>query len=153
MQTNTVILVSFFALTILLSLVFKRNIYSYRKQKYLLSKTELNFYKFLLQSLPSNITVMCKVRLADLISPNVSSKEYIYAFNKIKSKHIDFVLIDNQTSEILYAIELNGGSHLLNKRILRDKFLKNLLKEVDIPFLIVPVEIKYSLEDIKAIQL
>lgn len=91
---------------------------------------------------------MCKVRLADIISPNVSSKEYIYAFNKIKSKHIDFVLIDNQTSEIKQLIELNGSSHFLPDRISRDKFLDSIFKEVHIPMVKINVRSKYSKQDL-----
>lgn len=153
MQANTVILISFFVITILLSLVLKRNSYSYKKQKYLLSKTELNFYKFLLQSLPSNISVMCKVRLADLISPNVSSKEYIYAFNKIKSKHIDFVLIDDQTSEIRALLELNGSSHFIPSRIIRDNFLKQIFEKSGIIFVEIPVKKSYSHSDLEKLNI
>lgn len=123
----------------------------YKKEQNLLNNTELNFFRFLINKIPPNILVMCKVRLADIVSPVEKGRNKYKAFNKIKSKHIDFVLIDKTTSEIKVLIELNGKSHLRAKRIERDLFIKEVFTEAQIPIFFVNVKFQYSSEDIKCV--
>lgn len=89
MQITIVIL--FVILIILLGIIpllTKPFQYRYSPKKYLLTRAELNFYKYLVRSLPPQYTVMCKVRLADILFTNNYGRARMYAFNKIKSKHV-----------------------------------------------------------------
>jgi hypothetical protein len=94
---------------------------------------------------------MCKVRLADIVSPVEKGRNFYKAFNQVRSKHIDFVFIDKTTSEIKALIELNGKSHLSGKRIRRDSFITDVFADVKLPLFFVNVRSEYSLEDIKSI--
>lgn len=123
--------------------------YNYLSRKNLLTKAELNFYKSLKTFIPDNYSIMCKVRLADIVSSDDYGKKKMYGFNKIKSKHIDFIIIDNDTSEIKYAIELNDRTHLLPKRILRDQFIEELFKNSRIKFITISVKYSYSRDDFR----
>ncbi len=78
--------------------------------KKLLTDNEYDFYKKLKNITNKyNLTIFCKVRLADII------KTYDYnSFNKVRSKHIDFVITDNQTNLIKF-IELDDNTHKKNK--------------------------------------
>lgn len=123
--------------TILIILIFisrnldKNKIYRYKPAPNLLTQAELEFYHSLVKLLPQH-AVMCKVRLADIIVPDERGSRWKYAFNKIRSKHIDFVVIDPNTSAIKLAIELDDSSHLMPKRVERDQFIKEIFQGSDL---------------------
>lgn len=76
-----------------------------------------------------NLSILCKIRLADLIEPvpSADKSEWYSAFNKIKSKHIDFVLT-TQNMNVLLLIELEDSSHEKAERIERDSFVKSAIE-------------------------
>jgi len=94
---------------------------------------------------------MCKVRLADIIYSTNKGKTRMYGFNKIKSKHIDFLIVDSSTLAIKLAIELNDKSHLLPNRMLRDEFLTDALKDAGVMFKTVENKYTYSNQEIESI--
>lgn len=99
--------------------------YPYHK-KYLLTKNEYYFYQRLVNVTdPLRLSILAKIRLADLIETNnnLSASEKATYFNKIKSKHIDFA-ITNQM-RIIMIIELDDSSH--SNTIERDSFVNNAL--------------------------
>lgn len=98
----------------------------YLKHKYLLTKNEQIFFDALKNIIPDNHFIAPKVRLVDLLNPAGSGKEKRIAFNRISQKHIDFVIFDNTSSEILYGIELDDKSHEKKSRKERDLFLNNI---------------------------
>lgn len=59
----------------------------------------------------------------------MSKFEWGQAFNKIKSKHIDFAIADNMN--IMILIELDDNSHNRIDRIQRDKFVDDTLEACD----------------------
>lgn len=104
------------------------NLMPYRR-KYLLTRNELDFYKKLkIIANEKGYSVLAKVRLADIIEINneIDQKNYIKYFNKIASKHIDFVLCNPNNLYIEYLIELDDNSHNTIQRQERDKFIEEL---------------------------
>ncbi len=57
----------------------------------------------------------------------------MYAFNRIKSKHVDFLVCDRQTLEILSVIEVDDPTHHIANRKKRDLFVDSALKQAGIP--------------------
>jgi len=114
----------------------ENNSFPYFKIQALLTPAELSFYHVLKIAMLDEYDIFAKVRLADLVSVNkgVDRAEWGKAFNKIKAKHIDFVLCDKNTSEILCAIELDDQSHSQAKRQQRDEFVSKVLDVTKIPF-------------------
>lgn len=106
--------------------------YRYKKIDSLLTKAELDFYHQLIQFLPQ-YAVMCKVRLADILEPAEHGRRWYYAFNKIRSKHLDFLIVDPTNSRIISGIELDDSTHQRQDRILRDKFLDYVSKRCAFP--------------------
>lgn len=90
-----------------------------------LTKAELKAYLLLKEKIKTNHILLSQVRLADLISVNTkkykhkSSDWYVF-FNKIKSKHCDFLIIDEITGNVIIAIELDDYTHRNENRINRD---------------------------------
>jgi len=103
-----------------------------------LSAYEYQFYKELEPIAEKhNYVIMSKVRLADLVEvkKGFTQSERQSHFNKIQSKHVDFVFCDKQTIKPTAIIEVDDKSHNRPDRIKRDQFIDNLFKAVNLPIL------------------
>lgn len=102
-------------------------------RKYLLTKNEWMFYKKIKPICDKyNLHIISKVRLADIVEvkKGLDSKERQKYFNKIKNKHIDFILYNPENLAIIALIELDDRSHEQNERAKSDKFKNNLFNTV-----------------------
>lgn len=105
--------------------------YSLYRKKYLFTKNEFYFYKQLQKiSEERNLIPLAKVRLADFVEVT-SKSDYMKYFAKIRSKHIDFLLLDKETLKIVVAIELDDNSHSNEK----DEFKNKLFEQINIPLI------------------
>jgi hypothetical protein len=78
------------------------------RRKYLLTPPEKHFYNILRQVVGRN-TILAKVRLADLVDADKRHRLWRANFNRVCSKHIDFVICDLALSPII-AVELDDSS-------------------------------------------
>jgi hypothetical protein len=111
--------------------------FNYKKAKSLLTPAEVSFNHALQIAINDRFNIHSKVRLADVleVDNHGSKSEWQKAFNQIKAKHLDFVLTDIKTSEILCAIELDDKSHKRKDRKERDEFLNDAMVSADIPLI------------------
>jgi uncharacterized protein DUF2726 len=109
----------------------------YVRREYLLTPAERSFYGVLKNAIPSEIDIMCKVRVADVLKPfpGMSRSDWQIAFNKITGKHFDFVLCSADTSEVQVVIELDDKSHNTKSRMKRDEFLVHACADADLPLI------------------
>lgn len=116
----------------------------YEKKEYLLTPTELKFYK-LLKSITDKIelSLFTQVSLYSI----VKNKDF-KNFNKIKSKSIDYVITE-KNCKIKLCIELDDKSHNNQKRIERDEFINKLFDDLNIKLLRIPVESYYNIEKLE----
>ena len=101
------------------------------QKKYLLTKNEWKFYKNIKHLCDeNNIHIIAKVRFADLVEvqTELEYKEKQRYFNKIKNKHIDFVLCKPENLEVIALLELDDISHQRKDRKESDE-LKNKICE------------------------
>ena len=116
----------------------------YVKRDYLLTETELKFYKQLKKITDDLELVICpQVTLYEILR-NKNYKD----FNKIQSKSIDFVITE-QNLKIKLCIELDDQSHYKTKRVQRDMFINKLFEDLNIKLLRIPVQNYYNLEELK----
>lgn len=152
---NNIVLLLLVLVIIILKAFIKSNktdhVYHYQPIKYLLTKTELAFYQRLVNFLPSNLEVMCKVRLEDIINAVNNGRRFNPARNKIRSNHIDFVVIEKTTTEIKSAIELNDLSHKYSNRKQRDKFIAEIFEQCNLRLNFVEVKDNYTDEEIQSL--
>ena len=105
---------------------------SFEKKEYLLTTSELKFYKILKKITDElNLNIFTQVGLYEIIRCN-DYKD----FNRIKSKTIDFVITNNQC-KIIKCIELDDYTHNQIKRIERIDLIR------------IPVQNYYKKEDLK----
>lgn len=115
----------------------------YVKKEYLLTQTELKFYKLLKPITDELNLIICpQVPLYEIVK-NIDYKD----FNKIASKSIDFVITEPNL-KIKLCIELDDYTHKQIKRIERDKFIEKLFKDLNIKILRIPVQNFYNLNEL-----
>lgn len=116
-------------------------IQQYKLNNNIFTDTERFFYKVLREITKKlDLDILTKVRLADIVYTNNNNYKY---FNKIKAKHIDFVLIDKD-GNIKLLIELDDKSHLEPERQKRDLFINNIFKDKKIKLLRIQAKYIYN---------
>lgn len=119
----------------------------YVPREYILTRSELEIYKILTEIANElNLTLLSQVSLYSILRSKKSNDMY---FNKIKSKSIDFVLIDKINSKIKLCIELDDKTHEQPERIKRDNFINQLFKDLKIQLLRIKVHNYYNKLDIE----
>ena len=141
-MTFFIILVAFIIFIAVIVTIFvkpaKREKYPYRKKDYLLSVAEKEFYAVLKRiAEENNYLLFSKVRLEDLlwIPKSVPKKERFGLRNRIKSRHVDFLICDRDKISPLLVIELDDSSHESNKGMERDDFVNRALEDAQLPLL------------------
>jgi len=125
--------------------------FSYRKLDVLFTPAERSFLGVLNQAIDGDTIVFGKVRVADVLAPQKGSTRGVWqkAFNKISSKHFDFVLCSKTDLSILCAIELDDSSHNQSKQKIRDAFIEGACKSADFPLIRFVAKATYTVNDIQ----
>ena len=123
----------------------------YERNSVLLSAAERSFLGVLEQALGEGYRVCPKVRVADAISVRrpLPRGEWQRAFNRISSKHFDFILCRSTDLEIACAVELDDSTHQRNDRQERDMFLGEVCSVSSLPLLRFPAKGAYTVSDIQ----
>lgn len=130
----------------------------YEQCEAFLSNAELNFYRLLVKVLahpndpkgePQTL-VMAKVRVPDLVQvrKGLDRSARSSAFNRIKSKHVDFVLCEPESMRAVCVIELDDKSHKRQSRQDRDELMDSIYAAVGLPVLHVDCRRGYSMQEI-----
>ena len=123
----------------------------YKKHKVLFTPAERSFLGVLNQAIEDNAVIFGKVRVADIIKPigGLPRSKWQVLFNKISSKHFDFVVCDKNDLSVLCVIELDDKSHNSKNRQKRDAFLKSACKSADLPLIQIPAKSAYNIDEIR----
>lgn len=121
----------------------------YEVRKALVTKPELRFYRSLQKAVMDDWEIFAMVRIADILRVESGSSKYRSWLNRILSKHIDFVLCNPATLEIICGIELDDVSHQRPDRIERDKFVNEAFESAGLPLLRIPTEKSYRASEIR----
>ena len=123
----------------------------YQKLDALFTPAERSFLSVLKIAVNDNVEVFGKVRVADVITPKKGQdrNKWQKAFNKISSKHFDFLLCNKNDLTPICAIELNDSSHNSKKRKERDNFLEAACSSAGIPLVQIKAQATYKVTEIK----
>lgn len=114
----------------------EESILPYRKRSGLFSKAEINFLRSLEAAVDDRFRVFGKVRMEDVLEvAGVSGKEWASARGRIKARHVDYVLCDARSLEIVAAIELDDASHQSPKAKEADEFKNRAFEAAKLPLL------------------
>ena len=115
----------------------KENIGSYfTLKKFFFTQSEKSFFEELIKQNNERYIILSKVRLEDIVSAKKSLdwKEKGIKRNYIKSKHLDFVILNRHYRNILSVIELDGKSHDTEKQGRYDKIKDDILRSIGVKF-------------------
>jgi hypothetical protein len=124
--------------------------FPYQKEPTLFTPAERSFLGVLEQAVGDQFRIMGKVRLADVIRvrPGMNQSEWQKAFNRIQSKHLDFVACDPNDLSIQFAVELDDQSHRKQGRQDRDAFLDAAMEKAGVPLVHFPAKASYSIQEV-----
>lgn len=125
--------------------------FPYARNDVLFSAAERSFLGVLEQAVGDEHRVFGKVRVVDVVSVRAMNDRSAWqrAFNRISSKHFDFLVCAKDDLSIKAAIELNDQSHESRKRRERDRLLIELCRSVSLPLLVVPAQQAYSVAELR----
>ena len=126
-----------------------REKWPYLRKNYLLSVAEKKFYFIVLEILENEYLLFAKVRISDLVYLPKYQTEKRHYWNKIQSKHVDFLICSKENVRPLLVIELDDSSHLKDDRILRDEFVDEIFKDADLPILHIKNSYNYNFEELQ----
>ena len=124
--------------------------FPYQRKDYLLTKGERAFFDVLQAAVGGDFMVFSKVRLADLIFVRKGTEKRQSFFNRIQSKHIDFVLCTHDVVRPVLAVELDDASHGRKDRQERDGFVDSALAAAGLPILHVTARSEYDAGQLRA---
>jgi uncharacterized protein DUF2726 len=126
--------------------LFDTKKYSYRQRGPLFSAAELSFLGVLDRAVHGRYRVFGKVRVADVMTParGLNRKNWQIAFNKISSKHFDYVLCDKGNLEVIAVIELDDKSHNKKETAARDHFLEQACRSANLKLIRFNVRYGYN---------
>lgn len=116
-----------------------------------LTNAELSFYAALRKAVADEHEVHFKVRIADVLKPrkNPIKGAWQKAFNRISSKHFDFVLCEHDNMTVICAIELDDKSHNTKRVQARDELVKDACLSAGLPLIRFPAKRGYRTSDIR----
>jgi very-short-patch-repair endonuclease len=94
--------------------------------------------------------IFAKVRLADLLYVPSRTNNRVSYYNRIQSKHVDFVICDIKYLKPVLVIELDDSTHNRQDRSERDEFVNKALTCSNLPVLRVPAQYTYNVTDIES---
>lgn len=105
----------------------------YEKVDSLMNKSEFMLFRELQKQLKDQFLIFAKVRMEDYVhvKKGLESKKRYGLRSRIKSRHTDFLICDQQMKPLM-AIELDGGSHNNRKSAESDQFKDGVYREIDL---------------------
>lgn len=124
--------------------------FPYVRRPGLFTEAESKFLRALRAAVP-DLDVFGKVRLEDVVEVRrgLSEGERASARNRIKSRHLDFVLTDPASTRIVCVVELDDRSHATKRSMRSDEVKEGALAAAGVPLLRVPVRASYDVEELK----
>lgn len=127
----------------------KTDLDKYIANGYIMTQTELKFYRELKKVTDKlELTIFSQVgleRIINVIDNNNKDR------NRIKSRTIDFAVVNNKNCKIVCCIELDDYTHNREKSKKADAFKDSLFKQVNIPLHRIKVNNYYNLEQLENI--
>lgn len=115
--------------------IIKLSPYIYERKEYIMTSYERQLFKRLEAISNEKYYVFPQVHLSSLLKHDVNNgQDWRAALSKIQRKSVDFVLVDKETLETAYAIELDDRTHdMSTSRWERDELVNEILFDTGIP--------------------
>lgn len=125
------------ALRVFLEGSFGDKLSNYRKRPSVLDRREMAFFVELKSKLPAGFHIFPKIRIIDFLETEHRLRSTIWA------KHVDFLVVDSYFKPVM-AIEINGKSHLSERRQKSDSFKIRAFESASLPLEVINVGDNFS---------
>ena len=126
-----------------------KNLDNFISNKYVMTQTELKFYRELKQITDKlNLSIFPQINLERLIEVKDKNNR---DRNRIKSRSIDYTIVNNNNCKVICCIELDDYAHERVNVKANDIFKNKLFEKVNIPLHRIKVSNNYNLEQIEQI--
>jgi hypothetical protein len=115
----------------------------YLRRDDFLTQAELSFYQVLAGVVGGEAVICPKVGLMEIFFVP-GGREIQGYFSRIAQKHVDFVLCDPATMQVLAGVELDDASHARADRQERDAFVEEVFATTGLPLLRLPARASYA---------
>lgn len=123
------------------------NLSNYMKKDYVMTQTELIFYRELKKITDKlELSIFPQVNLERIINVKDNKNN---DRNRIKSRSIDYTIVNNKNCKIVCCIELDDYTHNYQNRTERDTFINELFNSVGIKLHRVKVSNYYNIEKLE----
>lgn len=107
----------------------------FKIKRFFFTQSEQKFFNILKSQIDhSKYYIFPKVRLGDFVETTAKGNDRTGNWNRIKSKHIDFLIWDIQKKVLVFAIEIDGNSHNNTKMKKNDTFKNKLYPTIGLRF-------------------
>lgn len=115
---------------------------NFTTNKYVMTQTELIFYRKLKEMTDKmEMNIFPQINLERIIeTKNKNNADR----NRIKSRSIDYTIVNNKNCKIICCIELDDNSHNRESAKKADKFKDDIFKQVNIPLYRIKVTNNYE---------
>lgn len=123
----------------------------YKRRRSLFTDSEISFLEALEQAVGEEYRVYAKVRAADALSvrPLPNRRQWMQAWDRVRSKHFDFLLCNPGDYAPVAAVELDDASRDNPRRSVRDAFLESACRAAGLALVRIPAEQKDSVHEIR----
>ena len=120
--------------------------FPFRRRQQLFTPVERNFLELLEKAVGHEFRIICRVRLADIISvkQGTTRKNSQVALSKAIGKQLDFVLCSKQTMDPVLAVDLVYQQGKEGYKLQRDWFVNGALDAAKVPHMRIKVKSGYS---------
>lgn len=126
----------------------KNPVGEFRKARFM-SDAEVRFYKALSEAIGMKYRIFAKPRLNDIVyAVDANRSNWQSRSNKLRMKHVDFLLCDTTSLVPVCVIELDDSTHARQDREARDGFVNSALKAAGVPIAHFPVRSAYPINEI-----
>ncbi|MDN4501754.1 DUF2726 domain-containing protein [Alteromonadaceae bacterium BrNp21-10] len=125
--------------------------FPFTKKNNLFTPVERNFLELLDEAVGKQYRIICRVRLADVLSVRKGTDKKLSqtAVIKANTKQLDFVLCDRTDLSPVIAVDLVHSNGKNNYKTQRDWFVSSSLEAARIPHLRIKVRSGYKAQDIR----
>ncbi len=130
----------------------EQEVLSYRVRDDFLSSAERSFYHVLRTAVGDWAVICPKVSLGDLFyAKSGVHRTNNNLNNRIRQKHIDFLLCDPRSTQPLLGIELDDSSHSRADRQERDTFVDQVFAVAGLPLFRQPLQAAYDVRSLGSV--
>lgn len=125
--------------------------YPYESRIRLVTPAERSFLGVLEQAAGDGFRVFSKIRLTDIlkVKSGLPGSARQSAFNRISSRHTDFVICNKNDLSFVAVVELDDKSHKADKQKEKDQFLNAALSSAGIRIIRFPAKAQYNIDEVR----